>query len=120
MQTDDMQQLTFEQLPLAVAMLINEVKEMKSLLQNSNQMKVEPANQWFNLEELCAYLPDHPVKQTVYGWIGKHAIPYHKKGKKLQFSKSEIDQWLLADQCQTMVQIHAQALRYFEVKNRLQ
>ena len=119
MQTDDMQQLTFEQLPQAVAMLIKEVKEMKSLLQSSNQMKVEPANQWFNLEELCAYLPDRPAKQTVYGWIGKHAIPYHKKGKKLQFSKSEIDQWLLADQRQTLVQIRVQALRYCQSKKRM-
>lgn len=119
MQTDDMQQLPFEQLPQAVAMLIKEVKEMKSLLQSSNQMKVEPAHQWFNLEELCAYLPDRPAKQTVYGWIGKNAIPYHKKGKKLQFSKSEIDQWLLADQRQTLVQIRAQALRYCQSKKRM-
>ena len=108
--------LSFEQLPQAVATLITEVKEMKSLLQNSNQAKVEPADQWFNLEELCAYLPDRPAKQTVYGWIGQHAIPFHKKGKKLQFLKSEIDSWLLADQHQTLVQVRAQARRDFEAK----
>ena len=107
--------LTFEQLPQAVATLINEVKEMKSLLLNTNP-KVEPADQWFNLEELCAYLPDRPAKQTVYGWIGQHIIPYHKKGKKLQFLKSEIDAWLLADQHQTLVQVRAQARRDFEAK----
>ena len=106
--------LTFEQLPQAVAALINEVKEMKSLLQTKQQVAVEPADQWFNLEELCAYLPDRPAKQTVYGWIGQHIIPYHKKGKKLQFLKSEIDQWLLADQHQTLVQVRAQALRDFQ------
>lgn len=108
--------LTFEQLPQAVAMLINEVKEMKFLLQNSNQMKVEPDNLWYNLEELCAYLPDHPAKQTVYGWIGQHAIPYHKKGKKLQFLKSEIDNWLMTDQHQTLVQVRAQARNDFQTK----
>ena len=108
--------LSFEQLSQAVATLITEVKEMKSLLQNSNQAKVEPADQWFNLEELCAYLPDRPAKQTVYGWIGQHAIPFHKKGKKLQFLKSEIDSWLLADQHQTLVQVRAQARRDFEAK----
>ena len=107
--------LTFEQLPHAVAALINEVKEMKSLLLNTNP-KVEPADQWFNLEELCTYLPDRPAKQTVYGWIGQHAIPFHKKGKKLQFLKSEIDQWLLADQHQTLVQVRAQTRRDFEAK----
>jgi len=116
MQTENLQNLTFEQLPQAVAALINEVKEMKSLLQTNQQVAVEPADQWFNLEELCAYLPDRPAKQTVYGWIGQHIIPYHKKGKKLQFLKSEIDQWLLADQHQTLVQVRAQALRDFQAK----
>lgn len=116
MQTENLQNLTFEQLPQAVATLINEVKEMKSLLLNTNPAKVEPADQWFNLEELCTYLPDRPAKQTVYGWIGQHLIPYHKKGKKLQFLKSEIDSWLLADQHQTLVQVRAQARRDFEAK----
>jgi len=108
--------LTFEQLPQAVATLITEVKEVKSLLQNSHQVSVEPADRWFNLEELCEYLPDRPAKQTVYGWIGQHLIPYHTKGTKLQFLKSEIDQWLLADQHQTLVQVRAQARRDFENK----
>ena len=33
------------------------------------------------------YLPDRPAKQTVYGWVFQKKIPYHKKGKKLQFLK---------------------------------
>lgn len=116
MQTDNLQTITFEQLPQAVSMLINEVKELKFLLQTNNQASVEPSNRWFNLEELCEYLPDRPAKQTVYGWIGQRIIPFHKKGKKLQFLKSEIDQWLLADAHQTLVQVRAQARRDFEAK----
>ena len=85
---------------------------MKSLLQNSNQMKVEPADRWFNLQELCDYLPDRPAKQTVYGWIGQHIIPYYKKGKKLQFLKSEIDAWLKADKRKTAAELHAEAIQY--------
>lgn len=108
--------ITFEQLPQAVSMLISEVKEVKSLLKTKSQVPVEPADRWFNLQELCEYLPDRPAKQTVYGWIGQHIIPYHKKGKKLQFLKSEIDQWLLADQRQTLVQVRAQARRDFNAK----
>lgn len=108
--------LTFEQLPQAVATLINEVKEMKSLLQTRNQVSVEPADRWFNLEQLCAYLPDRPAKQTVYGWIGQHAIPYHKKGKKLQFLKSEIDSWLKADKRKTAAELHAEAVQFVNAK----
>lgn len=108
--------LTFEQLPQAVATLITEVKEVKSLLQNSHQVSVEPADRWFNLQELCEYLPDRPAKQTVYGWIGQHTIPYHKKGKKLQFLKSEIDAWLKSDKRKTAAELHAEAIQYVNSK----
>lgn len=109
---DNLQTLTFEQLPQAVSLLINEVKEMKLLLQTSQTTIVEPSDRWLNLEELCLYLPDRPAKQTVYGWIGQHAIPYHKKGKKLQFLKSEIDNWLKTDKRKTAAELHAEALQY--------
>lgn len=109
---DNLQTLTFEQLPQAVSLLINEVKEMKLLLQTSQTTIVEPSDRWLNLEELCQYLPDRPAKQTVYGWIGQHTIPYHKKGKKLQFLKSEIDNWLKTDKRKTAAELHAEALQY--------
>ncbi|HPW96858.1 MAG TPA: helix-turn-helix domain-containing protein [Paludibacteraceae bacterium] len=115
MQTDNLQQITFEQLPQAVSLLIGEVKELKDLLRNSNNA-VEPSDRWFNLQELCEYLPDRPAKQTVYGWIGQHAIPYHKKGKKLQFLKSEIDAWLKQDKRKTAAELHADAVRYINSK----
>ena len=107
--------ITFEQLPQAVALLINEVQELKVLLRNNNA-PVEPVDRWFNLQELCDYLPDKPARQTVYGWICQHAIPYHKKGKKLQFLKSEIDTWLKTDKRKTASELHAEALQYVNAK----
>lgn len=109
-------EISFNDMPQALAYLIGKVEKLETLLSNQTATAVEPADRWFNLEELCAYLPDRPAKQTVYGWIGQHAIPFHKKGKKLQFLKSEIDQWLLADQHQTLVQVRAQALRDYQAK----
>ena len=107
--------ITFEQLPQAVSLLIDEVKELKSLLQVNNK-NVEQPERWFNLQELCDYLPDKPAKQTVYGWICHHSIPYHKKGKKLQFSKSEIDAWLKTDKCKTDEELYAEALQFVNSK----
>lgn len=115
MQTENLQQITFEQLPQAVSLLISEVKELKNLLRNSNNV-VEPVERWFNLQELCGYLPDKPAKQTVYGWICHHSIPYHKKGKKLQFSKSEIDVWLKSDKRKTAAELHAEAVQFVNSK----
>ncbi len=107
--------LTFEQLPQAVSQLIDEVKEVKDLLRNTNNAD-EPTDRWFNLQELCDYLPDHPARQTVYGWISRRAIPYHKKGKKLQFLLSEINAWLKTDKRKTNAEIFAEALRFANSK----
>jgi len=60
---------------------------------------------WFDLNELCQYLPDKPQKQTVYGWINKRLIPFHKTTKKLQFLKSEIDNWIKSGRKQTIAEI---------------
>lgn len=115
MQTENLQTLTFEQLPQAVSLLIDEVKELKVLLRNTNN-DAEPSDRWFNLQELCEYLPDRPARQTVYGWIGQRAVPYHKKGKKLQFLKSEIDAWLKTDKHKTAAELHAEAIAFVNSK----
>lgn len=75
-------------------MLLKEVNELKSLISNKS-VKSQETDKWLNLEELSKYIPDHPARQTVYGWIGQRLIPYHKKGKRLQSLKSEIDGWLI-------------------------
>ena len=105
-------EISFNDMPQALAYLINKVDKLETLLSNQKPITVEPSDRWLNLEELCQYLPDRPAKQTVYGWIGQHAIPYHKKGKKLQFLKSEIDNWLKTDKRKTAAELHAEALQY--------
>ena len=111
--------INFEQLPQAVAFLISEVQELKLFLKTNNSVQVEPSNKWFNLQELCEYLPDRPARQTVYGWIGQKLIPYHKKGKKLQFLKSEIDSWLLGDKRQSVAELKAEAAEFVAKKGRI-
>ena len=51
---------------------------------------------WMDINELRAYHPERPAKQTVYQWLSAGTIPAHKRGKKVYFSKKEIDQWLSA------------------------
>jgi excisionase family DNA binding protein len=64
------------------------------LLDIKHSKKEIETDQWFNLNELCEYIPDKPSKPTVYGWVHAGTIPVHKGGKKLRFLKSEIDIWL--------------------------
>jgi len=64
------------------------------LLEIKHNKKEIEADQWFDLNELCDYIPDKPSRATVYGWVHSSKIPVHKGGKKLRFLKSEIDNWL--------------------------
>lgn len=107
--------ITFNELPEAISQLMKDVNELKSLLQTVHDAKIEP-DRWFNIDQLCQYVPDKPAKQTVYGWVAHHTVPYHKKGKKLQFLKSEIDEWLKSDQRKTAAELHAEAIAYVNRK----
>ena len=69
---------------------------VNACLRNYKNFEAEKTSEdkWFNLKELCEYIPDRPSKPTVYGWVNSSKIPVHKGGKKLRFLKSEIDAWL--------------------------
>ena len=107
--------ITFNELPEAISQLMKDVNELKSLLQTVHDAKIE-LDRWFDIDQLCQYVPDKPAKQTVYVLVTRHTVPYHKKCKKLQFLKSEIDVWLKSDQRKTAAELHAEALAYVNRK----
>jgi excisionase family DNA binding protein len=88
--------ITFNEVPEAITVLIEKIGNLENMIEATLNSKPNEAV-WMNVDELCAYLPAKPAKQTVYGWVCSKFIPYHKKGKKLQFLKSEIDEWLISD-----------------------
>ena len=95
--TNDMTEknITYEDLPKAMKWMMDKLNELTSKVDNINNQSVQPqTDQWMNLKELCEYLPNHPAEQTVYGWTSCHQIPFHKRGKRIMFLKSEIDTWL--------------------------
>lgn len=108
-------EISFNDMPQALAYLIDKVERLETLLSETKQASPEP-DKWFNLQELCNYLPDKPARQTVYGWINQKHIPYHKKGKKLQFLKSEIDAWLVEDKHKSMSELKAEATAFVAQK----
>jgi hypothetical protein len=73
-------------------------------------------DRWFDLDELCNYLPDKPAKATVYGYIHFGKIPYHKGQKKLRFLKSEIDTWLKEGKRKTFAETASEADEYINKK----
>ena len=90
--------VTFDSLPDAVTKLLKDVGEMKTMLQTIAERGGQPQKEWMSVEDLIIYLPGKPARQTIYSWVWKKAIPYHKAGAKLQFLKSEIDAWILGEE----------------------
>jgi excisionase family DNA binding protein len=108
---------TFDQLPAAVFLLLEKVSSFELQLKNFVGHQADP-DTWFNIEQLCQYHPDKPAKPTVYAYVQNRTIPFHKKGKKLFFLKSEIDAWLKTGRRTTTTEISSVADMYFNSKNR--
>lgn len=110
--------LTFEELPLAVTHMSETLTNVERLLLELANQPKEPEDRWFNLSEICEYLPDKPVRATVYGLVSRREIPFHKHSKKLFFLKSEIDNWLKMYRKKTTGEIKAETDKVLENKRK--
>lgn len=110
-------ELSFNDMPKALAYLVDKVVRLESLLEKQHQATApEPTCKWLDIKELQAFLPDHPAASTVYGWIRNGLIPYYKKGKKLSFKRSEIEEWMNSGRQQTDAELEAAAQDYINRK----
>ena len=108
---------TFEDLPKAMTWMMDKLNELTSKVDSINNQTVQPqTDQWMNLKELCEYLPNHPAEQTVYGWTSCHQIPFHKRGKRIMFLKSEIDTWLHDGKIKSQKELEAEATLFLKSK----
>ena len=109
--------ITFEDLPKAMSWLMDKLNELDSKIDGlNNQNQSVPTEQWMNLKELCDYIPSHPAEQTVYGWTSCHIIPFHKRGKRIMFLKSEIDEWLHAGKIKSDKNLEDEAAQFIKSK----
>lgn len=110
-------ELSFNDMPKALAYLVDKVDRLESLLEKQQQAPApEPTSKWMDVKELKAFLPDHPAAPTVYGWIRNGLIPYYKKGKKLSFKRSEIEEWMNSGRQDTDAEMAAAAEDYVNRK----
>ena len=105
-------------MPQALDYIIQKLDELHSRVDSLESIRTEPQDRWFDVNELCVYLPQHPAPQTVYGWTSTKQIPYHKNGKKVTFLKSEIDAWLIGETIKSTAQLEAEAKEYINSKRR--
>ena len=102
-----------------VSLIERSEQRIISALTNNN---LQPFNsdKWFNLTELCNYLPDKPARQTIYGYVAANTIPYNKPAgqKKLKFLKSEIDAWLKTGRNKTNADTEANTDDFLQTRKR--
>ena len=109
--------ITFEDLPKAMSWMMDKLNKLDSKIDSLNNIpQVRPVDQWMNLKELCEYLPSHPAEQTVYGWTSCHQIPFHKRGKRIMFLKSEIDAWLHDGKRKSQKELAEEAAQFINAK----
>ena len=86
----DNRKLTLEQVPDFLVTLSEDITFIKN---NLRPATIEEIEQPLNVEEAKAFLNlENP--QTVYRMVREGRIPHHKKGSRLFFYKSELNQWI--------------------------
>jgi len=89
-----MENLTFEQLPGAVALLLEKVSRLEALLE-SRPEAADIATRMLNITEAAELL--HLSVASVYTKVCRREIPVHKPGKRLYFNRDELLEWMWAE-----------------------
>lgn len=108
-----MEALKFENLPSAVVELLKGQGEILTLLSN----KAEPQSEIETPIQLNdVVLITGLTKPTLYGYVQRNEISYHKKGNRLYFFKSEIIDWIKEGKVKTLKEIEAEADSFLSKK----
>lgn len=112
------EQLNLEQMPQALSYLIKKVESIEAQIAKiAIPQPSSTHNEWMTIKDLCAYLPTHPARQTVYEWVRDKIIPHHKTSKMLTFNKKEIDNWLHGSYRKTVNEIEKDAENFMKSIN---
>ena len=90
----------------AIERLLYEIKSGKQV----DNVPVVYANELMNVQQVAEYLT--LSVQTIYSLVHKMEIPNSKRGKRLYFKRSEIDEWIRQSRRKTRVEIEQEATNY--------
>jgi len=88
------------------------IKEAQTELQPTKVVPTKQPEQWLDLNDLIQYDPEKRTKPTWYSKISRNEVPHYKRGKKVYFLKSEIDEWLKQGKCKSNAEIEQEAEAY--------
>ena len=97
-----MEQYSFDQLPRAVSELHQKLDVLQDLILESRQA-VPPAVELMTITQAAEFL--NLSIQTLYGKVCHKEIPVSKKGKRLYFYKSELEDWIRSGKKKTLAEL---------------
>ena len=103
-------EISFENLPKAVAHLVSEIAIIKLLVEVKQPQQVPQKRIPIDITEACQIIGK--AKPTVYTLVRKRLIPCYKNGKKLYFFEDELLEWISKGKKKTLLEIESEALKY--------
>ena len=97
-----MEQYSFDQLPRAVSELHQKLDVLQDLILESRQV-VPQAVELMTISQAAEFL--NLSVQTLYGKVCHKEIPVSKKGKRLYFYKSELEDWIRSGKKKTLAEL---------------
>lgn len=93
---------------------LNTIENLLRIVKKDDKITV-PIAEVFNLNQAAEYVS--LSKSAIYKKTSERNIPHFKKGKKLYFIRSELDEWLTENKVSTHAQIEKEADIYL-LRNR--
>lgn len=103
-----MSDLTFEQLPKAVGEIRAKMDTIEQLLhQLLSRADTSNFDEYVTIRQTAEILS--LSVPTIYGLVHRRIIPYSKQGKRLYFSRKELNDWIHSGRRQTNTEIQQEA-----------
>ncbi|MFD2999296.1 helix-turn-helix domain-containing protein [Pontibacter toksunensis] len=100
-----METYTFEQLPQAVSLLHEKLNQIERLLlERQEQQKTDEI---FDTAQAAAFL--NVSVATMYTKVCNQELPVNKRGKRLYFYKSELEEWIKGGRKRTSDELRLEA-----------
>lgn len=112
----DLNEISFENLPKAVAHLVKEIAEIKLMVQNVQVYESKDKSIPVGIEEASRIIGK--AKPTIYALVRQRKIPCYKYGKKLYFFKEELLEWISKGKKKTLQEIESEVLKYNHDRNK--
>jgi predicted DNA-binding transcriptional regulator AlpA len=102
----DENEISFENLPKAVAQLTSEIAEIKSIVQKRQLHEPIKKRIPIGIDDVSRIIGK--AKPTIYTLVRNRKIPCYKNGKKLYFFEDELLEWIFQGKKKTLREIESE------------